>query len=494
MQYTMLIDGEWTHAAGEETYEVIDPSTEELVATVPKASREDAKAAVDAARDAFDSGQWPRMRPDERGDVLEKLATLLEKNAESLASLESLNGGKPIRQVSFADIPMAIEHTRHFARLARTLGDEVVELPDIGVNSRVLREPIGVCSGILPWNFPILMAVWKIAPALAAGNTMVLKPATYTPLTALEYSRLALEAGVPKGALNVVTGSGSEVGNELASNPKVDRVAFTGSTEVGRKVMALAASTVKRVTLELGGKAPMVVLEDADPEEALAGTLFGAFLHQGQICLAGTRLLLPSSQHDAFLKRLVEKGASIHLGPPASWETDMGPLISQSQRERVESYIAGGLREGARLVLGGGRPEGLDKGYYLEPTIFDDVTNDMTIAQEEIFGPVLSVITYDGLDEALELANGTNYGLAASVWSRDLKKAEEVARSIRAGTVWVNHHHILSCATPHGGYKQSGVGRELGIYGLHEYTELKHLFLDETGEAMKEAFGLVLPV
>ncbi len=493
MQYTMLINGEWTEALAESRYEALDPSTEGVIATVPRASREDVRAAIDAAREAFDMGPWPRMSPDERGDILERLAALMEKNADELAALESLNGGKPIRQTSFADVPMAIEHTRHFARLARSLGDEVVDLPDIGVKSRVVREPIGVCGGIIPWNFPLLMAVWKIAPALAAGNTLVLKPATYTPLTALEYARLAMAAGVPRGVLNVVTGPGAEVGEELTSSPKVDRVAFTGSTEVGRKIMAMAAPTVKKVTLELGGKAPMLVLEDADPEEALRGSLFGAFLHQGQICLAGTRLLLPSNLHDSFLKRLVEKAKSIRLGPTSSWETDMGPLISGGQRKRVEGYISRGVEEGAKLVLGGRRPDSMEKGFYIEPTIFDDVSNEMTIAQEEIFGPVLSVLTYDDLDEALDLANGTQYGLGASVWSRDLKRAEELARRIRAGTVWVNHHHILSCATPHGGYKQSGVGRELGIWGLHEYTELKHLFLDESGEAMKDAFGLVLP-
>ncbi|MCJ2520452.1 MAG: aldehyde dehydrogenase family protein [Candidatus Thermoplasmatota archaeon] len=493
MEYKMLIDGGWTEAASGRRSGVIDPSTEEAIATVPRASREDARAAIDAARDSFDGGPWPQMRTDERGDVLERLARLLEENAEEFASLEALNGGKPIRQASFGDIPMAIEHTRYFAQLAKTLGEEVVELPDIGIKSRVLREPIGVCTGIIPWNYPLLMAVWKIAPALAAGNTVILKPATYTPLTALEYARLAMKAGVPSGVLNVVTGSGSEVGEELVSNPKVDRVAFTGSTEVGRKVMAMAASTVKKVTLELGGKAPMVVLEDADMEEAIRGTLFGAFLHQGQVCLSGTRLLLPSSLHDSFLKRLIEKTKSLRLGPTSSWETDLGPLISESQREGVEGYIAGGLGDGARLVHGGRRPEGLERGFYLEPTIFDDVTSDMTIAREEIFGPVLSIFAYDGPEEAVDLANATTYGLAASVWSSDLKRAEEVARRIRAGTVWVNHHHILSCAAPHGGYGQSGIGRELGIWGLHEYTELKHLFLDESGEAMKDAFGLVSP-
>jgi acyl-CoA reductase-like NAD-dependent aldehyde dehydrogenase len=492
VDFRMLIGGEWTDAASGESYEVIDPSTKEVIATVPRASREDARAAIDAAREAFDSGPWPRMAPEERAAVLEKLARLLEEETERFVELEMRNAGKPIRQASFADIPMAIEHTLHFARLARDLKEEEVELPDVGIRTRVVREPIGVCAGIIPWNYPLLMAVWKVAPALAAGNTVVLKPASYTPLTAIEYARLAVDAGLPPGVLNVVTGPGREVGEELTSNLKVDKVAFTGSTEVGRKVMSLASAGVKRLTLELGGKSPMVVLEDADPDDALKGTLFGAFLHQGQVCLAGSRLLLPASLHDVFLKRIVERAARLRLGPTASWETDMGPLISEAQRERVEEYIRCGREEGARLVYGGKRPKDL-KGFYLEPTIFDGVTQDMTIAQEEIFGPVLSVQTYDSLEEAIEMANGTSYGLAASVWSRNLKKAEAVARQIRAGTVWVNHHHVLSCAAPHGGYKQSGLGRELGIWGLYEYTELKHLFIDETGEAMKDAFGLVSP-
>lgn len=489
----MLIDGEWVEAGDNATYGVLNPSTEGVIARVPQASTEDVKAAIDAARRAFDHGPWPRAPPEERAAVLYRLADLLQAHAEELAALECANGGKPIRQASIADIPMAIEHTRHFGRLARDLKDEVVDLPDVGVKSRVAREPVGVCAGIVPWNYPLLMTVWKVAPAIAAGNTIVLKPASYTPLSALEYARLAQEAGVPRGVINVVLGPGPKVGEELVTNPKVDRVAFTGSTDVGRRIMALAASTVKKVTLELGGKAPMVVLEDVDLDEALRGTLFGAFLHQGQVCLSGTRLLLPASLHRDFVDRIMDKAKSIRLGPTDSWETDMGPLISASHRERVEKYIATGVKEGARLICGGGRPVHLPRGFYVEPTIFDDVTNEMTIAQEEIFGPVLSVMVYDTLDDAMELANGTMYGLAASVWSTDLRLAEKVAREIHAGTVWVNHHHILSCAAPHGGYKQSGVGRELGIYGLLEYTQLKHIFLDESGEAMKEAFGLVLP-
>lgn len=489
----MLIDGEWRESASGATYEVQDPSTEEVLAAVPRAGREDARAAVDGARRAFDAGPWPRTPPEARRRILERLADLLQASAERLAELEARNAGKPIRQASFADLPMAVEHTRHFGRLTAALRDEELDLPDLGARSRLVREPVGVCAGIVPWNYPLLMAVWKVAPALAAGNAVVLKPASATPLTALDYARLATEAGLPRGVLNVVTGPGPEVGEELATNPKVDLVAFTGSTAVGKQVMAQAAGSVKRVLLELGGKAPLVVLEDADPEESLRGALFGAFLHQGQVCLAATRLLLPESLHDAFLERLVARARRIRLGPTISWETDMGPLISSAQRERVEAYIARGKEEGARLVTGGGRPRDLERGFYLEPTIFDAVTPDMAIAREEIFGPVLSVMTYGDEEEAVELANGTAYGLAASVWSRDLSRAQGLARRIRAGTVWVNHHHLLSAAAPHGGYKESGVGRELGLWGLHEYTELKHLFVDETGETMREALGLVQP-
>ncbi|MFQ6012265.1 MAG: aldehyde dehydrogenase family protein [Thermoplasmata archaeon] len=493
MEYKMLIDGEWVGSSSGATQGILDPSDETVLASVPRATREDARAAIDAAREAFDGGPWPRTPPAKRGRILTRLAELLQTEADRLAELEARNAGKPIRQASIADLPMAIEHTGHFGRLASRLEDQEVELPDIGITTRVLREPIGVCAGIIPWNYPLLMAVWKVAPALAAGNTVVLKPASYTPLTALEYARLAARAGLPPGVLNVVTGSGREVGEELAAHPAVDSVAFTGSTEVGRTVMQLASDTVKRVTLELGGKSPMIILPDADPEEALRGALFGAFLHQGQVCLAATRLLMPTSQREGFLRRLREQTESLRLGPTLSWETDMGPLISASQRERVESYVARGKEEGAELLCGGRRPAAFPQGFYLEPAIFDGVTPEMTIAREEIFGPVLSVLTYETPEEAVDMANATPYGLAASVWSRDLEEAQAVARALRAGTVWVNQHHILSCAAPHGGYKQSGIGRELGIWGLYEYTEVKHLFLDETGEAMKDAFGLVKP-
>lgn len=489
----MLIDGDWVESASGATQRILDPSNETALASVPRGTKHDARAAIDAARNAFDRGPWPRTSPAKRGRVLIRLAELVQTEADRLAELEARNAGKPIRQASIVDLPMVVEHTGHFGRLATQLEDEVVELPDIGITTRVLREPIGVCTGIVPWNYPLLIAVWKVAPALAAGNTIVLKPATYTPLTALEYGRLAEKAGLPSGVLNVVTGSGADVGEELASHPKVDRVAFTGSTRIGRRVMGLAADTVKKVTLELGGKAPMVVLPDADVDEALRGALFGAFLHQGQVCVAATRLLLPESLREAFLLRLRQLATALRLGPTLSWETDMGPLISASHRDRVEGYITRGRDEGANLVCGGQRPPDLPKGFYLQPTIFDGVTQEMAIAQEEVFGPLLSVMTYDTADDATEMANATSYGLAASVWSKDLDRATAFARQIRAGTVWINQHHILSCAAPHGGYKQSGIGRELGIWGLYEYTELKHLYFDESGEVMKDAFGLVQP-
>lgn len=493
MEGRMYIDGEWVGSTSGEDREVLDPSTEQVLARVPRAGREDARAAVDAARDAFDRGPWPRTSLRERRRFLETLADRLEAEAEGLAALEARNAGKTIRQATFVDLPMAAEHTRHFGRLTAALEDEVVALPDLGGSSRVVREPVGVCAAIVPWNYPLLMAVWKVAPALAAGNTMVLKPASYTPLTALAYARLAEEAGLPPGVLNVVTGTGQEVGEELVRHPAVDRVAFTGSTEVGKRVMAQGASTIKKVTLELGGKAPLVLLEDVDREAALRGALYGAFLHQGQVCLAAARLLLPESLGDGFVKRLAERARSLQVGPVLSWETDLGPLISSSQRERVERYVQTGEEEGAVLLCGGGRPTNPERGYFFEPTVFDHVDPGSTVAQEEIFGPVLTVHRYRTLEEAEEIANGTPYGLAASVWSRDLDQAESFARRLQAGTVWINHHHLLSAATPHGGYKQSGVGRELGVWGLYEYTELKHLFVDETGETMEEAFGLVLP-
>jgi aldehyde dehydrogenase (NAD+) len=336
------------------------------------------------------------------------------------------------------------------------------------------------------------MTVWKLAPALAMGNSVVLKPASNTPLTALRFAELLDETELPKGVVNIITGGGASVGEELASHPDVDKVSFTGSTVVGRRIMQLASSTIKRCTLELGGKSPTIVFEDANLEAAVDGALWGTFFHQGQVCESGTRLLLPESLHDEFVEMLVERAKQIKIGDALDYDSDMGPLVSETQRETVENYVRIGREEGAKLVLGGGRPEGLDQGYFFEPTIFTEVDNSMTIAQEEIFGPVLSVIKFKGDADAIRIANDTMYGLAASVWSEDYDRCLTTAKAIRAGTVWINDHHLINCVAPFGGYKQSGLGRELASYGLDQYTEVKHVHVDLTRDPERKMFGVLL--
>jgi acyl-CoA reductase-like NAD-dependent aldehyde dehydrogenase len=358
----------------------------------------------------------------------------------------------------------------------------------------VLREPVGVCAGIIPWNFPLVMAVWKLAPALAMGNTCVLKPASNTPLTALKLAEILADTDLPEGVVNVITGAGSTVGEELASNPDVDKVAFTGSTVVGRRIMQLASSTIKKTTLELGGKSPNIVFEDADMDQAVDGALWATFFHQGQVCESGTRLLLPESIHDEFVERLVERAKQIKVGDPMDYESDLGPLVSAAQRETVENYVRIGKEQGAKLVLGGGRPEGdgFERGYWFEPTIFTEVDNSMTIAQEEIFGPVLSVIKFSDDDDAVRIANDSIYGLASGVWSQDPDRCLDIAKRLRAGTVWINDFHLLNCVAPFGGYKQSGIGRELSGYGLNEYTEVKHVHWDLGTPREQKLFGVIL--
>lgn len=494
--WKMFIAGEWREAADGARTPLHDPSTGALLGTVPKGGREDAKAAVDAARQAFDKGPWPRLSPKARGAVLAKAAELLTTQAESFALWETKNAGKPIRQSTFFDIALAAEHLSFFAELATQLRQKRIRQPDIeGSHGLVLHEPIGVCAGITPWNLPLLMAVWKAGPALAAGNTVILKPASLTPITTLELARLFDEAGLPKGTLQVVTGPGGEIGQVLASHPDVDKVSFTGSTEVGREVLALAAPTIKRTTMELGGKSANIILPDADLDKATDGAIFGIFLHAGQLCESGSRLLVPAKLHDKIIGLLQEKIRRIRLGLTQDFETDLGPLISDSHRKRVEGYIQYGIDQGAQLIVGGGRTDAPDlrRGFYLRPTIFGQVKVDMRIAQEEIFGPVLAVMPYGDVDEAVEIANKTMYGLAGAVWSTNVRKAQRVAFRMRTGTVWINDYHMLSCHAPRGGYKQSGIGRELGESALEDYTETKHLYFDEKGALVPIARGLVLP-
>lgn len=481
--HRLYINGEWCDAEGERTFEVTEPANGTLIARVASASTADVDRAVAAARDAFDNGPWPHTPHYERARIIHKIADLIEEHAFDIAELESRDGGVPIRKTTYNDIPLALHMMRVFGDLARRPPYEPMpwnDFPTLSWNF-VWRDPFGVCAQIIPWNYAFPMAVWKLGPALATGNTIVFKPSSLAPLSAIRLVQLIDESGLlPRGTLNLVTGPGGEVGEYLIGHPQVDKIAFTGSTEVGRKIMAIAAPHIKKVTLELGGKSPSILLPDADLDKAIDGVLFGMFYHAGQLCEAGTRCFVPATLYDEVVERLVARTRQLRLGDPLELETDMGPLISFKQRERVESYIKLGREEGARLAIGGGRPVGelYERGPYLEPTIFTHVDNRWRIAQEEIFGPVLCVICYEELGDAISMANDTMYGLAASVWSRDLQAAIEVARRIRSGTVGINEHHVLNPYAPFGGFKESGIGREMGVAGLLEYTEPKHIHVD----------------
>jgi aldehyde dehydrogenase (NAD+) len=399
------------------------------------------------------------------------------------------DSGSTIRKAK-EDIYLSARNMNYFSKLAALdLMEPIQELSKPGFSQNfIVREPIGVVAAIIPWNFPLKMAIWKIGPALAAGNTIVLKPSELTPVTAMELAKIVHEVGFPKGVVNIIPGFGEDVGEELAKNPMVDKVSFTGSTAVGKRVMANASATLKKCTLECGGKSANIVLEDADLELAVDGAMYAIFYHSGQCCEAGTRLFLPERLHDEFLQRMIDKTRKLKMGDPKNPETDIGPLISKKQQERVLSYIVIGKSEGAKLAFGGNIPPdpALAKGFFVEPTLFVQVRNSMRIAQEEIFGPVLSIIKYKTIDEAIAMANDSIYGLGAGVWSRDKEKAMDVAKRLRAGTVWINEWHLISEKAPFGGYKQSGVGREFGIDGLKEYTETKHLHVDEVGSREKK--------
>jgi aldehyde dehydrogenase (NAD+) len=494
--YKNYIGGEWVDAASGETFDVVNPATEGPVATVPKGGREDAERAIGAARRAFDSGEWSGLDGEERKRILLSVIDKLSEIEDELATMETLEAGMTIRATSTVVVGYCINHWDYFARQATRPTQEPLEPVSYPTNSYnfVLREPVGVCAGIIPWNFPLVMAVWKLAPALAMGNTCILKPASNTPLTALKLAEVLDQSGLPKGVVNVITGGGASVGEELASHPDVDKVSFTGSTAVGRRIMQLGSDTIKKVTLELGGKSPNIVFEDADMAEAVDGALWATFFHQGQVCESGTRLLLPESIHDEFVERLVERARQIKLGDTLDYESDMGPLASAAQRDTVERYVQIGKGEGAKLATGGVRPEGdeFERGYWFEPTIFTGVDNSMTIAQEEIFGPVLSVIKFKNDEDAIRIANDTAYGLAAGVWSQDPDRCLEIAKRLRAGTVWINDFHMINCVAPWGGYKQSGVGRELAGYGLNEYTEVKHVHWDLGTPRPQKMFGVLL--
>ncbi|MFC7062138.1 aldehyde dehydrogenase family protein [Halobacillus seohaensis] len=480
LQFPIYINGEWVAAKNGETFEITNPATGQVCAHVAKGTKEDIDTAVQSARRAFNSGIWSKKSPEERAKILIQFSNKIAENAEQLVYLESISSGGTLNRIANSDILQLVELLQETAKFTREY-QYVESLPTKTFpgpsDNQVWREPIGVCAAITPWNFPMILAMWKIAPALAMGNSIVIKPASYTPLSTLKLAELAVEAGLPGGVFNVVAGPGSSTGAALVTHQEVDKVAFTGSTEVGRSIMQQAAGTVKKVSLELGGKSPAIVLPDAHLDTTIPGILFGVFLHSGQICESGTRVFVHDSIYDEVIEKLKYAASTIKLGHPLENTTGMGPLVSERQLQKVLDYIETGKQEGASLICGGKRAVSgnLKDGFYVEPTIFADVNNTMKIAQEEIFGPVLSVIRYSDVQEAVDLANDTIYGLAAGVWCGDVNKALPIAKELKAGTIWINDWHMFRSDAPFGGYKQSGFGRELGRHALDEYTETKHV-------------------
>ncbi|HXY48195.1 MAG TPA: aldehyde dehydrogenase family protein [Terriglobales bacterium] len=471
----LLIDGQWVE--GGKTLDSINPATGEVLTSAVEASAQEVDRAVQAARRAFEGGRWRTMPASERGRMIWRLADLVEKNIDELAELETLDNGKPIFESRQVDMPMVVDVLRYYAGWATKIHGETINASDTAF-TYTLREPVGVVGLIIPWNFPLLLASWKLGPALACGNTMILKPAEQTPLTTLRFGELAVEAGVPPGVLNIVTG-GPETGKAIVRHPGIDKIAFTGSTAVGKEIMRSGAETLKRVTLELGGKSPNIVFADSDLDSAVRGAINGIFYGKGEVCNAGSRLFVESRLRDEFMDKLVARTKKMQPGDPLDPKTRMGAIVSREQMNTVLDYIEAGKKEGAQLIAGGKRVS-VDggKGFFIEPTIFDGVRNDMKIAQEEIFGPVLAALSFDDVDQVVELANRSSYGLAAAVWTKDLKKAHQVSRRLRAGTVWINTYGLMDASLPFGGYKSSGFGRELGQAALEYYTEIKTVWLN----------------
>ena len=467
----LLINNRWVASESGKTFPTINPSTGEEICQVAEADAADVDRAVAAARAALEEGPWAKMKASERGRLLYRLADLIEKNAEELARIESLDNGKPFSIAKAVDVPKTIACYRYFAGWADKVHGKTIPI-DGEFLCYTKHEPMGVVGQIIPWNFPMLMQAWKLAPALATGNTVVMKPAEQTPLSALRIGELIVEAGFPEGVVNLLPGYGPTAGAAIAGHMDVDKVAFTGSTEVGHLIMEAAAkSNLKPVTLELGGKSPNIIFDDVDLDEAVEGAHMGLFSNQGQSCCAGSRVFVEETIYDQFVERSVARARKRRVGDPFDPSTDQGPLVDYFQFERVMGYIESGSRDGATLACGGGRVG--DRGYFVQPTVFADVEDRMRIAREEIFGPVMSIIPFKSLEEVVSRANQTKYGLAAAVWTRDIKKALAVSNGVRAGTVWINCYNVMDTRSPFGGFKQSGIGRELGEYGLQQYTQVK---------------------
>jgi len=477
MQKQLFINNEWRDAAGKATLDVINPATEEVVAEVASAERSDVDAAVAAARAAL-AGPWSTMSARERGRLVWKIGERLLARADEIARLETLHNGKPIFESRQIEVPGAAECFQYYAGWADKIHGETIPVRGEYL-TYTLREPVGVVAAIVPWNFPLLLTAWKVAPALACGNTVIIKPASQTPLTAIALAEIAAEVGLPPGVLNVVTGPGSSVGQMLVEHPGIDKIAFTGDTSTGRGIMRGASDTLKKITLELGGKSPNIVFPDADLDAAVRGATTGIFYGKGEVCAAGSRLLVDKSIKSEFIDKVAARAKKMTPGDPLDPKTRLGAVASKKQLETDLRYIEIAQKEGAQLVAGGARADiGTGKGYFLHPTVFDGVTPEMTIAREEIFGPVLATIEFGDVDEAIARANDSSYGLAAAVWTKDIKKAHHVARRLQAGTVWINTYNIYDTAAPFGGYKQSGFGREMSMHALEHYTQVKSVWVD----------------